>query len=261
MSWAAQRKPAAPAVPSNKPLAKRGKYDGFPAWSGGLPNFFFDQLPMILPAAHWRCLLITWRNIVEPDGNCEGERSLGRIADQAGVSRRVAAETVSWCCKAGVWQVRERGYRKTNVIVLNLGFDRARVAGTLEALVEKHLASCAARRKRSTTSATDALVSDQDSIPPKGSECDGRTSTGATDAPMSAATSATDALLKEREERNTSTDQTNRPVETNESTPAPAPRRGEEDDEELKGRPEYAANLRRTLPFLKEAAGAARSET
>ncbi len=109
---------------------------GMPSWVG-IPVFFFDMLTF-LPAPHWRCLLWLWRKTWGWQKESDFI-SIGAIAKGAGVSRRIAAEALSWfvAVRRVVVDPRSRGIRRTNLLRVVADFDQCSVTGALRALVKK----------------------------------------------------------------------------------------------------------------------------
>jgi hypothetical protein len=75
-----------------------------------VPHFFFDKLPKILPAPHWRVLLWLWRELYgrrrqkNRKGAVRAIVTLSTIEHYAGVGRTVAVESVNWLIEAGlIW--------------------------------------------------------------------------------------------------------------------------------------------------------------
>jgi hypothetical protein len=122
---------------------RKGKYAGIPSWLP-VPKYFLDELAPVLPASHWRVLLWLWRHTVGNDV-LAARLSLGEIADKtrgAGVSRRVAAEALSWFSKAGLI-CRKSGWsdkanrKEKNLITMNFKCDPFVAASALRALVKQ----------------------------------------------------------------------------------------------------------------------------
>jgi hypothetical protein len=131
MTWA-QRKSPRPAV------EKTPKHWKLPWPWTATPSYFVDELAGILPHAHFKALMVLWRELYDRRDAAPGEFPEERLADRASVSRDVASQVFNLCEAAGIiHRLPGRGWRRRTRWCINLRLDPREAVNTVQVGVSK----------------------------------------------------------------------------------------------------------------------------